>query len=135
MTEPRLPSPPNRPEEGTLHPVLHSQFLQEGLHEAILDSRCPRLTKFILKPVSIMRNGWLLDPDLDTRQCDRRTYILPSLPQKERPFVGQKLEIDRGHHRATLTSLGDSLVQKITLNLETFEVLEQSVEPRAEILS
>ena len=115
---------------GRLHPLLHSQFLQEGLQEAILDVGCARLMKFILKPVSIMRNGWLLAPDVETTQSELRAYLLPSHPQRERPFIGQRLEIHRGSHQATLRSYGDSLVQSITIDLETFAPIEQTVELR-----
>jgi hypothetical protein len=114
-----------------LHPLLHSQFLQEGLQEAILDAHCPRLMKFILKPVSIMRNGWLLAPDLVTEQNKSRAYILPSQPHKDRPFIGQRLEIHRPEHRAVLISFGDTLIQRITLDLNTFTVVEQTVEMRS----
>ncbi|MCA9793578.1 MAG: hypothetical protein KC910_17325, partial [Candidatus Eremiobacteraeota bacterium] len=56
-----------------------------------------------MQPKHILRNGWLLAPDLELDQADLRAYVLGNQPGEERTgSIGQRLVIDRNRRVATL---------------------------------
>lgn len=122
------------PESGTLsgkvNPVLVEELQASGLLGSFLDVASPRFIKFLLQPKLIMRSGWLYDPQSDVVQAEIRTYVLRSSQDFEKEGILQQLVIDRNQRKASLITQGQSLRQCIEVDLQSFDVMSNSVTDR-----
>ncbi len=111
---------------GAVHPRLSERLREANLMGAFTEVTTPRFTKYLLQPKHILRNGWLLDPDLELGQRSVRSYVLGDLPKDDseaETAVGQRLEIDRERRVATLETYCESQSQTIEFDMTSFTVL------------
>lgn len=122
------------PEAEVLSGRVSSQLTEElnasGLMGSFLEVGSPRFIKFLLQPKLIMRSGWLYDPQTDVVQAEMRTYVLRASNDIEKTGVLQQLVIDRNQRKATLITQGTTTRQVIEVDLQSFEVVSNTVSPR-----
>ncbi len=84
--------------------------------------------KYVMQPKHILRNGWLLAPDLELDQPDLRAYVLGEQPEEEKAnTIGQRLVIDRNRRVATLYTFAQEQTQEIRVDMESMEVVENRI--------
>lgn len=110
-----------------LNPVLFEELKKARLFGAVTDTRSSKFVKFLMQPKTILRNGWLLDPNVELGQRSERSYIIGSQPGETRNPLGQKLTINRAQRRAILKTYIEDKVQEISVDLESFKVVENQV--------
>lgn len=114
--------------EGGLHPRIQHHLQQAGLIGALTEVTTPRFQKFLLQPKFILRNGWLLDPEVNIDQREVRTYVLGTPANHEHPqTVGQRLEINRAKRQATLSTYAAEKVQTIRFDMSTMQVIDNEL--------
>ncbi len=101
---------------------LANKLREAKLFGALTEVKSPRFMKYLLQPKHILRNGWLLAPDLELDQRELRAYVLGHPGNAN--SVGQKLVIDRSHRVATLLTYAENEVQQIKVDMESMEVVE-----------
>ena len=76
-----------------------------------------------------MRNGWLLDPELELNQRSVRAYVLGDFPANPNNSnsIGQRVEINRKERRATVKTNSASQSQTIEFDLTTMEVTKNEI--------
>lgn len=113
-------------EAGALHPKFQARLREANLYGAFTEVTTPRFHKYLLQPKHILRNGWLLDPDLELSQRQIRAYVLGlSTPDEENPnAIGQRLEIDRQKREATLMTFYAGQKQVIRFDMAAMEVID-----------
>lgn len=109
---------------------LSNDLRSSGLMGTFLDVSSPRFIKFLLQPKLIMRSGWLFDPQTEVTQHDVRSYVLRAPHDVEKSGILQQLIIDRTQRKATLMTQGTNARQAIEVDLQSFEVLTNTVLPR-----
>lgn len=124
-------SPATQYNNGAVHPKFSARLKEENLFGAFTEVTTPRFHKYLFQPKHILRNGWLLDPDLELGQRSVRAYILGNLPGNEEnsnsSAVGQRLEIDRQNRMATLKTYVAEQSQTIKFDMTSLEVVENSL--------
>ena len=116
--------------EGRVCEELVEDLRQSGLVGTFVEVGGPRFIKFLLQPKLIMRSGWLFDPVTELGQSDFRAYVLRASHDFDKTGVLQQLRIDRNARKATLVTQGNQRCQTIEVDLQTFEVLSNSVAAR-----
>lgn len=113
---------------GAVHPNFSAKLKEASLFGAFTEVSTPRFHKYLFQPKHILRNGWLLDPDLELGQRSVRAYILGDLPTQEdnSNTLGQRLEIDRQNRTATLQTYVAEQSQTIKFDMTSLEVIENS---------
>jgi hypothetical protein len=109
---------------------LEHELKDSGLMGTFVEVGSPRFIKFLLQPKLIMRSGWLLDPQIEVSQPEVRAYVLRSPHDVDKTGVLQQLVIYRNQRRAELITQGNFFRQSIQVDLQTFDVLSNSVTPR-----
>lgn len=110
---------------GKIHPKLAGRLRDARLFGCLTEVNSSRFMKYVMQPKHILRNGWLLAPDLELDQSDLRAYVLGSEPAEGRSNpVGQRLVIDRNRRVATLFTYVQESMQEIRVDLESMDVLE-----------
>ncbi len=115
---------------GRVNPQLAEELNASGLMGSFLEVGSPRFIKFLLQPKLIMRSGWLYDPQTEVVQAEMRTYVLRASNDFEKSGVLQQLVIDRNQRKATLITQGSLNRQAIEVDLQSFEVVSNTVSPR-----
>lgn len=115
--------------EGAVHPTFSNKLREANLFGAFTEVSTPRFQKYILQPKHFLRNGWLLDPELEVNQRSVRAYILGDFPAnpENSNSVGQRLEINRKSRRATLLTNCAAHQQTIEFDLATMEVTKNEL--------
>jgi hypothetical protein len=113
-------------EAGALHPKFQARLREANLFGAFTEVTTPRFHKYLLQPKHILRNGWLLDPELELGQRQVRVYVLgESSPSEDNPnAIGQRLEIDRQKREATLMTFCAGQKQTIRFDMAAMEVID-----------
>lgn len=93
---------------------LHSA----GIQTALVDLRSFRVRNYWRQPQLMIRDGWQIDPEVNTRREHPRSWILGDPRQ-----TGQKLVFDRNLGRIKLTSYSRGLAQEVVLDLNTDQIL------------
>lgn len=106
---------------GRIHPRLSERLRDASLFGAVSEIGSPRFLKYVMQPKSILRNGWLLDPDLALEQSEVRAYVLRSAG------ITQRLVLDRQSRQALLHTFSTELSQEIRVDMETLQVIENRV--------
>lgn len=110
---------------GKVHARLANRLKDAGLFGALTEVSSARFMKYVMQPKHIMRNGWLLAPDLELDQSDTRAYVLGTQPTEDRPLaVGQRLVLDRTKRVATLLTYAQDSIQEIQVDMQSMQVLE-----------
>ncbi len=122
-------SPPAQYNNGAVHPKFSAKLREANLFGAFTEVTTPRFHKYLFQPKHILRNGWLLDPELELGQRSVRAYVLGELPGNEENSntVGQRLEIDRQSRMATLKTFVAEQSQTIKFDMTNLEVVENSL--------
>lgn len=107
-----------------VHPRLTTRLKEARLFGALTEVNSPRFMKYVMQPKHILRNGWLLAPDLELDQPDLRAYVLGTNNESTKNSVGQRLVIDRNRRVATLFTFASEQTQEIRVNMESMEVVE-----------
>lgn len=115
---------------GRVHPELEEDLRGSGLMGTFFEVGSPRFIKFLLQPKLVMRSGWLLDPKIEFGQPEVRAYVLRHSHDFEKEGILQQLIIFRNKRRAQLVTQGSSLRQVIEVDLQSFEVMSNSVTKR-----
>ncbi len=115
---------------GRIHPELEEDLRNSGLMGTFFEVGSPRFIKFLLQPKLVMRSGWLLDPQVELAQTEVRAYVLRNSHDFEKEGILQQLIIDRNKRRARLVTQGSALKQTIEVDLQSFEVMSNSVTRR-----
>lgn len=115
---------------GRVNQQLAEELNASGLMGSFLEVGSPRFIKFLLQPKLIMRSGWLYDPQTEVVQAEMRNYVLRASNDFEKNGVLQQLVIDRNQRKATLITQGSVTRQTIEVDLQSFEVVSNSVSPR-----
>ena len=110
--------------ESGVHPKLAKRLRDARAFGALLDVRAPRFLRFLMQPRSIVRNGWLIDPQLELDQEQQRSYVLPVSGAQCVEQLGQRLRIDRAERRAHLHTYAEGAEHEIVVDLESLAVLE-----------
>ncbi len=112
-------------DKGALHPEFSSKLREANLFGAFTEVTTARFHRYLLQPKHILRNGWLLDPELEIDQRSVRTYVLgDSVHSEEKPnAVGQCLKIDRQKREATLVTHCAKQKQTIRFDMTSMEVI------------
>ncbi len=106
---------------GRVHPRLGERLKDASLFGAVSEIGSPRFLKYVMQPKSILRNGWLLDPDLALEQSEVRAYVLRAAG------VTQRLVLDRQNRQALVHTFSAELSQEIRVDMETLQVVENRV--------
>ncbi len=116
-------------DNGSLLPSFSEKLKEANLMGAFTEVTTPRFTKYLLQPKHILRNGWLLAPDLELSQRSVRAYVLGDQPEEgsEKSPLGQRLEIDRERRVATLKTYCANQSQTIEFDMTSFTVLNNSL--------
>jgi hypothetical protein len=117
-------------EDTALHPKFCNKLREASLFGAFTELATPRFQKYVLQPKHFLRNGWLLDPELELNQRSVRAYVLgdfPSNPDNSNS-VGQRVEINRKNRKATLKTNCASQSQTIEFDLTTMEITKNVIE-------
>lgn len=115
--------------EGALHPKFSAKLKEANLFGAFTEITTSRFQKYLLQPKHFLRNGWLLDPNLELNQRSVRAYILgdfPANPQNSNS-IGQRVEINRHERRATIRTESVQHRQVIEFDLTTMEVTRNEI--------
>lgn len=120
--------------EGTLHPKFTSKLREAALFGAFTELSTARFQKYVLQPKHFLRNGWLLDPSLELNQRSVRAYVLGDFPTnpENSNSIGQRVEINRQHRRATLKTNFANQCQTIEFDLTSMEVTSNEISVAAE---
>lgn len=115
--------------EGALHPKFSAKLREANLFGAFTEVTTPRFQKYLLQPKHFLRNGWLLDPDLELNQRSVRAYILGDFPAnpENSNSIGQRVEINRKERRATVKTESVHQRQVIEFDLNTMEVTKNEI--------
>jgi hypothetical protein len=115
--------------EGALHPKFSNKLRDASLFGAFTEITTPRFQKYLLQPKHFLRNGWLLDPDLELNQRSVRAYVLGDFPANpdNSNSIGQRLEINRKDRVATLKTDSANQSQTIEFDLTTMEVTKNEI--------
>ncbi len=115
--------------EGALHPKFSSKLRDANLFGAFTELTTARFQKYVLQPKHFMRNGWLLDPELELNQRSVRAYVLGDFPANPNNSnsIGQRVEINRKERRATVKTNSASQSQTIEFDLTTMEVTKNEI--------
>lgn len=115
--------------EGTLHPKFSAKLKEANLFGAFTEVTTPRFQKYLLQPKHFLRNGWLLDPDLELNQRSVRAYVLGDFPANpaNSNSIGQRVEINRKERRATVKTESVHQRQVIEFDLTTMEVTKNEI--------
>lgn len=115
--------------DSTLHSKFSNKLRQANLFGAFTELSSARFHKYLLQPKHFMRNGWLLDPELELDQRSVRAYILGDFPAnpENANSVGQRLEINRKNKTATLKTTISNQCQTIEFDLKTMEVTKNKL--------
>ncbi len=113
-------------EAGAIHPKFRARLREASLFGAFTEVTTPRFHKYLLQPKHILRNGWLLDPNMELEQRSVRAYVLGDTSgYEEKPdAVGQRLEIDRQKREATLLTFCADQRQTIRFDMTSMEVID-----------
>ena len=113
-------------EAGALHPRFRARLREANLFGAFTEVTTPRFHKYLLQPKHILRNGWLLDPNLELGQRQLRVYVLGENGSSEGNgnSIGQRLEIDREKRQATLMTFFADQKQTIRFDMAAMEVID-----------
>ena len=109
--------------ESGVHPKLAKRLRDARAFGALLDVRAPRFMRFLMQPRAITRNGWLVDPNLELDQEQRRSYVLPVSGAQSIEHLGQRLMIDRTERKAHLHTYAEGAEHEIVVDLESMAVL------------
>lgn len=122
-------SRPEHHQEGALHPKFSAKLKDANLFGAFTEITTPRFQKYLLQPKHFLRNGWLLDPDLELNQRSVRAYILGDFPAnpENSNSIGQRVEINRHERRATIRTESTQHRQVIEFDLTTMEVTKNEI--------
>ena len=115
--------------EGALHPKFSNKLREASLFGAFTELTTPRFQKYLMQPKHFLRNGWLLDPDLELNQRSVRAYVLgefPSNPDNSNS-IGQRVVINRKDRKATLETKFATQSQTIEMDLNTMEVTKNEI--------
>ena len=114
------------PTNGSVHPRLTARLKNANLFGAFTGVETPRFQKYLLQPKHILRNGWLLDPNMELGQRSVRAYVLGEQPKNDNDSqaVFQRLEINRDERVATLSTSCLQQSQTIKFDMTTMEVVE-----------
>lgn len=117
------------PTNGSVHPRLTARLKSASLFGAFTGVESPRFQKYLLQPKHILRNGWLLDPEMELGQRSVRAYILGEQPKNDNDSqaVFQRLKIDREQRVATLETSCLQQSQTIKIDMTTMEVVENEL--------
>lgn len=115
--------------EGALHPKFSNKLREASLFGAFTELTTPRFQKYLMQPKHFLRNGWLLDPNLELNQRSVRAYVLGEFPTNpdNANSIGQRLVINRSERRATLQTTSASQSQTIEMDLNTMEVTKNEI--------
>lgn len=116
--------------EGAVHPKFTNKLREANLFGAFTEVSTARFQKYVLQPKHFLRNGWLLDPELELNQRSVRAYILgdfPSNPDNQNG-IGQRVEINRRDRRATVRTNYANQCQTIEFDLTTMEVTKNEIQ-------
>lgn len=106
---------------GRVHPRLTERLRDASLFGAVSEIGSPRFLKYVMQPKQILRNGWLLDPDLALEQSEVRAYVLRAAG------VTQRLVLDRQNRQALVHTFTAELSQEIRVDMESLQVVENRV--------
>lgn len=117
-------------QDGALHPKFSNKLREANLFGAFTELTTPRFQKYLLQPKHFLRNGWLLDPELELNQRSVRAYVLGDFPAnpENSNSIGQRLEINRKERKATLKTQSVSQSQTIEFDMATMEVVKNRIE-------
>ena len=123
----------DNPTEGALHPKFCTKLREASLFGAFTELSTPRFQKYLLQPKHFLRNGWLLDPDMELNQRSIRAYVLGDFPTNpdNSNSIGQRVEINRKDRMATVKTNCANQCQTIEFDLTTMEITKNqiSIEP------
>lgn len=119
--------------ESALHPKFSNKLREANLFGAFTELSTPRFQKYVLQPKHFLRNGWLLDPDLELNQRSVRAYVLGDFPTNpdNSNSIGQRVEINRRDRKATLKTESATQSQTIEFDLTTMEITKNVIEEEA----
>lgn len=119
--------------EGALHPKFSNKLREQNLFGAFTELTTPRFQKYLLQPKHFLRNGWLLDPELELNQRSVRAYVLGDFPANpdNSNSIGQRLEINRKERKAVLETNSVNQSQTIEFDLTTMEVTKNEIQAAA----
>lgn len=119
--------------EDAVHPKFSNKLREANLFGAFTELNTPRFQKYLLQPKHFLRNGWLLDPDLELNQRSVRAYVLGDFPSNpdNANSIGQRVEINRKDRRATVMTNLASQSQTIEFDLTTMEVTKNEISAEA----
>jgi hypothetical protein len=115
--------------EGTLHPKFSTKLREASLFGAFTELSTKRFQKYVLQPKHFLRNGWLLDPELELNQRSVRAYVLGEFPTNpdNSNSIGQRVEINRKDRVATLETNYANQRQTIEFDMTSMEVTKNEV--------
>lgn len=115
--------------DGTLHPKFSVKLREANLFGAFTELSTPRFQKYVLQPKHFLRNGWLLDPDLELNQRSVRAYVLGEFPTNpdNSNSIGQRIEINRKERVATLETNYANQRQTIQFDLTNMEITKNEI--------
>lgn len=125
-----LSEPPSEQIASRVSAELEHDLKESGLMGTFLEVGSPRFIKFLLQPKLIMRSGWLLDPHTELSQPELRAYVLRNPHDVDKAGILQQLVIDRNQRKAELITQGNTLKQSIQVDLQSFEVLSNTISSR-----
>jgi hypothetical protein len=115
--------------EGSLHPKFSVKLREANLFGAFTELSTARFQKYVLQPKHFLRNGWLLDPELELNQRSVRAYVLGEFPTNpdNSNSIGQRVEINRKDRVATLETNFANQQQTIQFDLTNMEVTKNEI--------
>ncbi len=115
--------------EGTLHPKFSNKLREANLFGAFTELSTKRFQKYVLQPKHFLRNGWLLDPNLELNQRSVRAYVLGEFPTNpdNGASIGQRVVINRKDRVAKLETNYANQTQTIEFDLTSMEVTSNEI--------
>lgn len=115
--------------EGTLHPKFTTKLREASLFGAFTELSTPRFQKYVLQPKHFLRNGWLLDPELELNQRSVRAYVLGEFPTNpdNSNSIGQRVEINRKERVAKLETKYANQRQTIEFDLTSMQITRNEI--------
>ena len=115
--------------EGALHPKFSNKLREANLFGAFTELSTKRFQKYVLQPKHFLRNGWLLDPDLELNQRSVRAYVLGEFPTNpdNGGSIGQRVVINRKDRVAKLETNYANQTQTIEFDLTSMEVTSNEI--------
>jgi hypothetical protein len=115
--------------EGTLHPKFSTKLREANLFGAFTELSTKRFQKYVLQPKHFLRNGWLLDPNLELNQRSVRAYVLGEFPTNpdNSGSIGQRVVINRKDRVAKLETNYANQTQTIEFDLTSMEVTSNEI--------